>query len=537
MSVVEVRRKVRTVMDRINKGSKYKLLDYAINVPNPFQLRRPSGIMQFDIDTGGGLPAGGICYLSGPDGCLTGDVFVQYEIRNDNRPGYRQDNKGGTLLNLYNRFHQIPATERGKYTRGLPEGASFYAPSMNDEGYIIQNRIIDVVSSGNKECFELCTVGGQHITATEDHKFFVGDRYLPLKQLHAGDTVYVHTNTPKTGKAKRPVRPTVHVKHHPNGNRHVIEGKYVYKRLPKSHLVVEAHTNGIPFEVYITRLNAGDLVGLEFLPPNMEVHHIDENCRNDDISNLLVIDPLAHGRLHALKDRNRLRFVTTADTIKSITPIGMRATYDIKMLAPYHNYVANKLVVHNSGKTYLLYNYFATNQRIYGEESSILYAPVEFLPDYKYMRQVGCKVAIPDQMLDEVDRDRLNRRLPKLTKPERAGLQTQVGNFTILRTYTSEEMLDAILEAYKSNAFQIIAVDSVSVLQACAEAVLKTLSDNPQQAANATLLTRFMQHYHPLTLGLSDDLVTTTVIFTAQVRANRHKSELPGVQAGIRQGR
>lgn len=252
MSVADVRRRVRTVMDRINKGSKYKMMDDAENVPNPFQLRRPCGIMQFDIDTGGGLPAGGICYLSGPEG---------------------------------------------------------------------------------------------------------------------------------------------------------------------------------------------------------------------------------------------------------------------------------------SGKTWLLYNYFAQHQRLYGEEASILYAPVEFLPDYKFMRQVGCNVAIPERMLDEVDRDRVTRRLPKLTKQERTELQSQTGIVKVLRTYTSEEMLDALLKAYASNAFHIIAVDSVSVLQAGAEAVLNTLADNPQQAANATLLTRFMQHYHPLTLGLSDELSTTTMIFTAQVRANRHKSEVSSYYA------
>lgn len=252
MSLAEVRRKIRLASDAINKGSKYKLVEDAINVPNPFQLRRPSGIMQFDIDTGGGLPAGGICYLSGPDG---------------------------------------------------------------------------------------------------------------------------------------------------------------------------------------------------------------------------------------------------------------------------------------SGKTLMLYNYFAQHQRIYGEEASILYAPVEFLPDYKFMRKIGCDVAIPDRMLDEVDRDRLGRRLPKLTKQERAANQTVTGSFKVLRTQTSEEMLDALLTAYASNAFHIIAVDSVSVLQASAEAALDSLADNPQQAANATLLTRFMQHFHPLAAGLADELVTTTVIFTAQVRANRHKSELPSYMA------
>jgi len=45
----------------------HKVIEFASNVPNTYELRRPSGIMQLDLDTGGGLPAGGLSYVSGPD--------------------------------------------------------------------------------------------------------------------------------------------------------------------------------------------------------------------------------------------------------------------------------------------------------------------------------------------------------------------------------------------------------------------------------------------------------------------------------------
>jgi RecA/RadA recombinase len=45
--------------------------------PNTYFLRRPSGIMSLDIHTGGGLPAGGLTYLSGPDGA--GKTFLLYK--------------------------------------------------------------------------------------------------------------------------------------------------------------------------------------------------------------------------------------------------------------------------------------------------------------------------------------------------------------------------------------------------------------------------------------------------------------------------
>lgn len=39
----------------------------ADEAPNPYILRRPTGIMEMDIDLGGGWPAGGASFLSGPD--------------------------------------------------------------------------------------------------------------------------------------------------------------------------------------------------------------------------------------------------------------------------------------------------------------------------------------------------------------------------------------------------------------------------------------------------------------------------------------
>lgn len=53
-------------------GEKHIVLARASDVPNTYELRRPSGVMQFDIDTGGGIPAGGLTCLSGPEGsCKT----------------------------------------------------------------------------------------------------------------------------------------------------------------------------------------------------------------------------------------------------------------------------------------------------------------------------------------------------------------------------------------------------------------------------------------------------------------------------------
>jgi RecA/RadA recombinase len=178
-----------------------------------------------------------------------------------------------------------------------------------------------------------------------------------------------------------------------------------------------------------------------------------------------------------------------------------------------------------AGKTWLLYNYFAMHQRLYGEMASICYAPTEFLPDYMFMRSLGCRVSVPEMMLDQVDQDRKNMRMPKLTKAEREELRQQTGVFKLLRAPTSEGLLDGLLEIYERNVFHIIAVDSISVLLPSAEAALDSLGEFPQQAANASLVTRFLQHFHSHTQGLGAAPNITTLIFTSQMRANRKKSE------------
>ena len=56
-------------------------------------------------------------------------------------------------------------------------------------------------------------------------------------------------------------------------------------------------------------------------------------------------------REHACENHNKLRFTVLPERVTSITEVGPRDTYDIQMAAPYNNFVANRFVVHNSGKT------------------------------------------------------------------------------------------------------------------------------------------------------------------------------------------
>lgn len=291
--------------------------------------------------------------LYGPEGCLDGGSFVQYEIRNAD--GARRNHRGGTIRRLYERFHGVVASGRGN-NRPLPPGCTFTVPSINEEGRVFHNRVRNVVSTGVKQCFRVVTESGAVLEATGDHKFHVGTGYKATIDLRVGDPLQLHDSTPhRNGSARlSEQRPHVYVKDHPTTRRKVVKtssGDYAYKVLPRSRAVVEADMNDLPFVEYIERLNAGDLEGLDFLSPSTHVHHEDEDFTNDALENLVALDGREHNRQHALERHNDLRFVVRVDPIVSIEEVGTRETFDIQVEGPHNNYVAGGLVVHNSGKT------------------------------------------------------------------------------------------------------------------------------------------------------------------------------------------
>ncbi len=57
---------IAALMHSLNKPDR-KVIAPAHEVPNTYMLRRPTGIIEMDIDLGGGFPAGGCCMISGPD--------------------------------------------------------------------------------------------------------------------------------------------------------------------------------------------------------------------------------------------------------------------------------------------------------------------------------------------------------------------------------------------------------------------------------------------------------------------------------------
>lgn len=373
----------------------------------------PTGALTLDAALGvGGLPRGRVVEIFGPESCLAEDTFIQYEVRA--KSGRRQNNKGGTIRRLYERFHGIRRRGKGFYHRPVSDGAGFFVSCMNEEGGIFKNRVLDVVRTGVRDCVRI-SAGGVSIRATREHKFWNGAKFVAAGDLAVGDTVFVHNNTRFRVKDYQPDsdRAFWYVKHHPVAGSKIVRDRnrgysYVYKRLRRSRAIVEAAMNDISPGGYRALLDAGELGELRFLPRSAHVHHIDEDTSNDALDNLVVLDAGEHLRRHSVERHNNFRFVAAPVKVDSVQNAGRLETYDICMLAPFNNYVANKFVVHNSGKTTLAMHVVANAQRAGGRAAIV---DAEHALDPNYAKAIGVSmrdlwVSQPDygeQALEVVD--------------------------------------------------------------------------------------------------------------------------------------
>lgn len=422
----------------------------------------PTGSIGLDVALGrGGYPRGRIIEIMGYESCLDGDTFIKYKtVRPD---GTTSNTKGGTLRNLYKRFtSDEPTTHRvdGRRTTDTFQ-PTFTAPSINEENRVVENKILDVIRIGLKEGFVVKTSLGQTIIATEDHKFFTGEEYVPLKDLDVGDTVMVHNNTHfKVEHTPKSVdRKDLYLQYHPVAATKDIKdlktGKiYSYYRVRQSRAVMEAHLSGITLDEYINKLDNEDISGITFLPRDMHVHHKDDDCTNDAICNLEVISASEHGKLHATERHNNLRFVVVPVEIISISSVGLREVFDVKMAAPYHNFIADGFTVSNCGKTSLTLHAMAQCQRMGG---AVAFVDVEQALDPEYAKKLGVN-------MDEV----------AFSQPSSA-----------------EEALEIVDMLVSSGAYDMVVVDSVAALVPQAE--LDAEMGKAQMGAQARLMSQAMR--------------------------------------------
>lgn len=356
-----------------------------------------TGSPMLDSVIGGGFPRGRFIEIFGEESCLSGDSFIKYNIRNPTS-GKIQNSKGGTIKHLYLKFNKLNSSITKK--RKETNNSIYTVPCLNDDGFIEHIQIKDVVFTGLKPVYKITTLLGNTIEATADHKFCIGTEYVELQNLSPGDFVLIHNNTPFTKFHAISKYKEVYVKYHPKSSLKVVDNKYRYYRNYVHRLTYEAHLNGLSYKDYIYKLNtlsSSEIDKFIFIPDNYHIHHIDENTLNNELSNLQVICPNAHGRLHALENHNNLRFAPIKDCISTIELVGIKETFDIKCHDPYHNYVANNFIVHNCGKTTIATIAISNFQKMFPDDM-VGYIDVEHAFHVAYSNELGLNTA-PDKFV------------------------------------------------------------------------------------------------------------------------------------------
>lgn len=177
----------------------------------------------------------------------------------------------------------------------------------------------------------------------------------------------------------------------------------------------------------------------------------------------------------------------------------------------------------NSGKSMVLFHIFAQQQRILGEDCVLAYAPTEGPPDYMFMRKCGCMVAIPAEAIRQYDEIRKERGLKPFTKEEKVELSKGIGTFHLIQGDSGEIILESVLDLVKLNAYDVIGIDSMTVIMP-EEEQNKEMEDNIKKATHASLVTRFINKWHNImNKCTSKNTNYTAVVATEQVRANQDK--------------
>jgi thymidylate synthase (FAD) len=245
------------------------------------------------------------------------------------------------------------------------------------ENEIGHTYITDVICGDPKPMVRIVTASGKSITATREHRFLTADGWTTLGEAIKSGAMLAVEGVER-GKAMGWETPSIdeslerwtavigwetfyevsnmgRVRRINCSPRKLVVGANGY-------LVVGLNRPGEQILRTVHSLVAEAFLGCR--PAGHEVRHADHNRLNPIWSNLSYGPPEANASDRVEADRNQ-RLVVNFEEIVQVDDIGELPTFDLSVNGPWHNFVAEGFVVHNS------YN-----------EMSARYTP---LPDVNYM--------------------------------------------------------------------------------------------------------------------------------------------------------
>ena len=270
-------------------------------------------------------------------GCIVSDSIISYSRA-----------KLGKKLTIEEMYKRFPTwrTDIQTYVRSL----------CGDT--IRLNPIEKIVQSGIKEVWRMELEDGKFLEATFEHPVFTKNGEIPLGSLTLGIEVMVdnltkHKRTSTLVKEKKKQDKRIAVgSFHPYARKQMSHQGRSHSYLLEIHRAIfEAKENKMSLEDFVKRTYK-DVSNMIFVDPKMfSIHHKDGNHYNNDPENLMKMTNNEHAKFHSKGYTNFKHGVPEFSKVKSIHYVGYKMTYDIICKDPYRNFVANGIVIHNSGKS------------------------------------------------------------------------------------------------------------------------------------------------------------------------------------------
>jgi flavin-dependent thymidylate synthase len=214
--------------------------------------------------------------------------------------------------------------------------------------------IVNVWESGEKDVFDVEAKGVSTIRCSSDHRFFTPSGWKTLKEIISipdDKSIDINTNNAEIYVS---VKSSTNLKA-PNELWLPVSG-WENEYQISSHGRVKKTSTNEEFNEFTSTNDGYQCIGLisadkselrgihmmvldAFESPykdGMECIHLDKNPSNNNISNL------------QWKDCKKSKFKTVPQEILSVKYAGTEMTYDIEVSDPWHNFVAEGFIVHNS---------------------------------------------------------------------------------------------------------------------------------------------------------------------------------------------
>ena len=357
--------------------------------------------------------------LGDEQGCIDGSMIVSYSINGTS--------KKDTLANVYSKYQKSNKKNQFK-VRCLKDGVF----GLND--------VLDILYSGDKAVYKVTLANGEYVNATADHEILTDSGYKAVEALTVDDEVLTNGEilsckccgntenliTYKNAKFYGYCRSCMYANRDGTKykgdeiGKHIGHDGYVYMFGKPLRTHSRYTKGGLPEHIYIME----QIIGRP-LSDDEEVHHINGIKHDNRKENLQLVTRSEHMKIHHAETHFHKDFkhhsgstvimIPKKSKVVSVEYVGVVPTYDIKMASPYHNFIANHVVVHNCGKAlslntkvytpdgYKIIKDIQPGEYVFNKQGK----PVKVLDIYDNPQSEMCKITFSDGNIVECCIDHL----------------------------------------------------------------------------------------------------------------------------------